>query len=414
MTFELEENYESGVDIKVVGVGGGGNNAVTRMITTNVKDVEFIAINTDKQALLKSTATHMIPIGEKLTKGHGAGANAEIGEKAAKENEEEITNALKGADMVFITAGMGGGTGTGAAPIVAKIAKDMDILTIGIVTKPFAFEGKRRMDAAEKGIERLRSCVDSLVIIPNERLKQISDEPITFANAFAAADDVLRQGVQSISDLITVPGIVNLDFADVCAVMSDAGCAHMGIGSADGKDKAEIAAKMAVSSPLLETSIEGATGLLVNICTSPDIGLDEVEAASKMITDLASPDALVIWGNTFDPSLEDSMKITVIATGFAAPVSETSKISIKDNVRPSRTDDYAKPAISPRDYRDHDDTPARPAAPASKPRDADDDVRTAPAAKKPAPQTAENNDSDGIPESDFDDIMDILKKNKHR
>ena len=388
MTFELEENYENIVNIKVVGVGGGGNNAVNRMISTNVKGVEFICINTDKQALLKSTASHMIPIGEKLTKGHGAGANWEIGEKAAKENEEEIANALKGADMVFVTAGMGGGTGTGAAPVVAKIAKDMDILTIGVVTKPFAFEGKRRMESAEKGIERLRSCVDSLVIIPNERLKQISDEPITFANAFAAADDVLRRGVQSISDLITIPGIVNLDFADVCAVMSDAGCSHMGIGIAEGKDKAEVAAKMAISSPLLETSIEGATGLLVNVYTSPDIGLDEVENAFTMITDLASPDALVICGNTFDSSLEDTMKITVIATGFAAPHNET-KVSVKEAVRHTRSDDYVKPAISPRDYAGRNES-------------AEADTAVADVV----------DGEEVVTESDFDDIMDILKRNK--
>jgi len=331
MAFELEDNLDSVVNIKVVGVGGGGNNAVNRMISSNVKGTEFICINTDKQALLRSNAQRMISIGEKLTKGHGAGANWEIGEKAAEESREEIQEALKGADMVFITAGMGGGTGTGAAPVVAKIAKDMDILTIGIVTKPFGFEGRRRMESAEKGIERLKACVDSLVVIPNERLKQISDEPITVSNAFAAADDVLRLGVQSISDLITVAGMVNLDFADVCSVMSDAGCAHMGVGRGQGADKAEIAAKNAISSPLLETSIEGATGLLINVYTSPNATLDEVESASSFITNLAAPDANIIWGQTFDDSLEDEIKITVVATGFGGVKKEGP--SVKANVQ---------------------------------------------------------------------------------
>ncbi len=325
MPFELDNNYESGVNIKVIGVGGGGNNAVNRMISANIRSVEFIAINTDKQALAKSSATHKIPIGEKITKGHGAGANPEVGARAAEESIEEIKNAISGADMVFITAGMGGGTGTGAAPVVAKIAQEMGILTVGVVTKPFAFEGAKRMTQAEAGIRNFRQYVDSLVIIPNERLKQVSETRITFLNAFEIADGVLSHGVQSISDLINVPGYINLDFADVTSVMKDAGYAHMGVGEATGKDKAELAAKSAISSPLLETSISGAKGILVNITTSPDIGLEDIDVASTLIASEASPDANVIFGVAFDPELEDKMKITIIATGFENKVEEEAQ-----------------------------------------------------------------------------------------
>jgi len=330
MPFELEDNGLSNVNIKVIGVGGGGNNAVNRMIETNVRGVEFIAINTDKQVLMKSSATQKIAIGEKITKGHGAGAKPEIGARAAEESQEEIANAIKGADMVFITAGMGGGTGTGAAPLVAKIAKELNILTVGVVTKPFAFEGRVRMEAAEAGIEKLREFVDSLIIIPNERLKQVSETRLTFANAFAIADDVLRRGVQSISELITVEGIVNLDFADVTAIMKGAGNAYIGMGSAEGKDKAEEAAKLAISSPLLGTSIAGARGIIVSITASPDIGMEEIDAASTMIADEAHPDATIIWGAAFDNTLEDKMNVMVIATGFDnANDSRTAK---KENV----------------------------------------------------------------------------------
>jgi len=316
MPFEFDDNYESGVNIKVIGVGGGGNNAVNRMISSNIRGVDFIVINTDKQALAKSSAQHKIPIGEKITKGQGAGANPEIGARAAEESIEEIKNAISGADMVFITAGMGGGTGTGAAPVVAKIAQEMGILTVGIVTKPFAFEGQKRMTQAEAGIRNFRQYVDSLVIIPNERLKQVSETRITLLNAFEIADGVLSHGVQSISDLINVPGYINLDFADVTSVMNDAGYAHMGVGEATGKDKAELAAKAAISSPLLETSINGAKGILINITSSPDIGLEEVDIASSMIRNEAADDANVIFGVAFDPDMEDKMKITIVATGF--------------------------------------------------------------------------------------------------
>lgn len=302
--------------IKVVGVGGGGNNAVNRMIEENTQGVEFIAINTDRQALNRSNASVKIPIGDKLTRGRGAGANPEIGAKAAEDSADEIKQALVGSDMVFITAGMGGGTGTGAAPVVAKIARELGILSIGIVTKPFAFEGKRRMDAALKGIENFRDSVDSLIIIPNERLKLISENKITFANAFAEADNVLKRGVSSISSLINVPGLVNLDFEDVKAVMQDAGSAHMGVGTATGKEKATEAAKMAISSPLLETSIAGARGIIINVTASPDIALEEMETAAALITDEAHPDATIIWGAALDDTLEDTMSITVVATGF--------------------------------------------------------------------------------------------------
>ena len=315
MAFELDNNFGN-VNIKVIGVGGGGNNAVNRMISANVRGVEFVAINTDRQALARSSAVTKIDIGEKVTKGRGAGANPEIGARAAEESIEEIKKILEGTHMVFVTAGMGGGTGTGAAPIVAKTARDMGILTVGVVTKPFAFEGKVRMTQAEEGIKNLIEVVDSLIIVPNERLKQVSDTRITLINAFEVADDVLRHGVQSVAELITVDGFINLDFADVSAIMLNAGYAHMGVGNATGKEKAELAAKAAISSPLLETSIAGARGIIVSITASPDIGLEEVDVACSMVQSEAHPDANVIFGVAFDPNLEDEMRVTVIATGF--------------------------------------------------------------------------------------------------
>lgn len=316
MPFEIDQQVDEEVKIKVIGVGGGGGNAVDRMVTSGVRNVEFISVNTDRQALNRSQATTKIQIGEKITRGKGAGSKPEVGQKAAEESKEAIAAAIKGTDMVFITAGMGGGTGTGAAPVVAGIARDMGILTVGIVTKPFLFEGRKRMDQAEAGITALREHVDSLVVIPNERLKQVSEQKLTLKNAFVIADDVLRQGAQSISDLIMLPGLVNLDFADVTSVMKDAGYAHMGVGHANGKDKAEKAANMAILSPLLETTIDGASGLIINITSSPDIGLDDIDKASSMITEQANEDANIIWGAAFDENMEDEMKITVIATGF--------------------------------------------------------------------------------------------------
>ena len=315
MAFEIDTQLDDTVQIKVIGIGGGGGNAVDRMIAAGVKGVDFIAVNTDRQALMRSNAMQKVQIGEKVTQRKGAGAKPEVGDKAAQESRETIAELIKDADMVFITAGMGGGTGTGAAPIIAEVARDMGILTVGVVTKPFAFEGRRRMAQAEEGIAALREHVDSLVVIPNERLHLATDEKITLVNAFAIADDVLRQGVQSISDLIKLPGIVNLDFADITAVMKDAGYAHMGVGRASGKDKATQAAQMAISSPLLETSVSGAKGVIINITSSPDIGLDEVTTASEMISDMVDPDANIIWGTAFDESMEDEMSVTVIATG---------------------------------------------------------------------------------------------------
>jgi cell division protein FtsZ len=295
------------------------------MIATNIRGVEFIAANTDSMALRTSNASTKLIIGEKITSGFGAGANPEVGKRSAEESIDEIRQSLEGADMVFITSGMGGGTGTGAAPVVAKVAHEMGILTIGIVTKPFAFEGKKRMVQAELGIDALKEHVDSLIIIPNERLKQVSDTRITLANAFEIADEVLRRGVQSVSELINVPGFVNLDFADVTSIMQDAGYAHMGVGSANGADKAQIAAKAAISSPLLETSIAGATGILVSITASPDIGLEDIDLACTMIANEASEDANVIWGVAFDNELDDEMRITIIATGFSKKESDATR-----------------------------------------------------------------------------------------
>ena len=327
MGFELDNDFDSVVQIKVVGVGGGGGNAVDRMVANGVKCVEFINVNTDKQALLRSQANQKIQIGEKITHGKGAGSKPEVGQKSADESREAISAAIRGSDMIFVTAGMGGGTGTGAAPIVAEIAHDMGILTVGIVTKPFEFEGKRRMEQAEMGISALKNHVDSLVVIPNERLKYVSEQKITLSNAFAVADDVLRQGVQSISDLILLPGVVNLDFADVTAIMNDAGYAHMGVGRGSGKEKAETAANMAISSPLLETEISGAKGVIINITSSPDIGLEEVENASSIIAAQADADANIIWGAAFDDTMEDEMVVTVIATGFATKDAEDTIIN---------------------------------------------------------------------------------------
>ncbi len=314
--YEIDMDDNRVVQIKVIGVGGGGGNAVNRMVKANIKDVEFVAINSDKPALNKSAATHKILIGEKATKGMGAGAKPEVGLKAAEESREAISDILMGSDMVFVTAGMGGGTGTGAAPVVAKMAKDMGILTVGVVTTPFAFEGKKRMLQAQDGINELAQYVDSIMVIPNENLKAVTKEKITLLNAFEIANDVLRQGVQSISDLVNATGLVNCDFADVTEIMHDAGYAHMGVGRAKGKDKAEIAAQQAISSPLLQTSIDGARGVLLNITASTDIGLEEVDAASSVVMEAVNPDCEIIWGVNYDEELEDEMIITVIATRF--------------------------------------------------------------------------------------------------
>ncbi|HBM74371.1 MAG TPA: cell division protein FtsZ [Clostridiaceae bacterium] len=324
---DFDVDADQFASIKVIGVGGGGNNAVNRMINSGLKGVEFISVNTDKQALQMSQASIKIQIGEKLTKGLGAGANPEIGKKAAEESKEQLSEAMKGADMVFITAGMGGGTGTGAAPIVAQAAKELGILTVGVVTKPFMFEGRKRMMQAEKGIEELRSKLDTLVTIPNERLLQVVEKRASILEAFKVADDVLRQGVQGISDLIIVPGLVNLDFADVKTIMVNTGLAHMGVGKGTGDNRAAEAAKQAIHSPLLETSITGATGVLLNITGGPNLGLFEVNEAAELVSQAADPDANIIFGAVIDEKLQDEIRITVIATGFekAPPQKDNAK-----------------------------------------------------------------------------------------
>ena len=314
----MENEVQSGVaNIKVVGVGGGGNSVVNRMVDANIKGIEFIAINTDKQALSLSKASRKIQIGEKLTRGLGAGANPDIGKCSAEESKAEIAEALKGADMVFVTAGMGGGTGTGAAPIVAETSKEMGILTVAVVTKPFPFEGKRRTLQAEAGIEELRQCVDTLIVIPNEKLLQVVEKQTSIVEAFRMSDDVLRQGVQGISDLITIPGLVNLDFADVKTIMLNAGIAHIGIGRASGDHRAQEAARQAIHSPLLETSIEGAGGVLINVTGGRDLGLLEINEAAELVQKSVDPEANIIFGAVIDESIENEIVITVIATGFS-------------------------------------------------------------------------------------------------
>ena len=316
MGFEFEQGLDNVVNIKVIGVGGGGGNAVNRMVENGVQGVEFVSINTDMQALNYSQATTKIQIGEKLTKGQGAGANPEIGRKAAEESKDQIAAALANTNMVFITAGMGGGTGTGAAPVVAQIARELGILTVGGVTKPFNFEGKKRMGNAEKGIAELKKNVDTLVIIPNQRLLSIIDKKTTLTEAFRKADEILLQGVQGIADLISKPGVINLDFADVRTIMANRGIAHMGIGRASGENKAEVAAKMAIQSPLLETTIEGAKHILINFSGDMNLGLMETEEAAELIREAIDPEAEIIFGTTLNEELNDEVVVTVIATGL--------------------------------------------------------------------------------------------------
>jgi len=338
---EFDVDMEQFAKIKVIGVGGGGNNAVNRMIEGNLSGVDFVAINTDKQALQASDAEYKIQIGEKLTKGLGAGADPKIGTKAAEESRDEIFEALQGNDMVFLTAGMGGGTGTGAMPIVAEIAKELGVLTVGVVTKPFAFEGRTRMKNALAGIESLRKNVDTLVTIPNDRLLQIAGKNTSIIEAFNIADDVLKQGVKGIADLITVPGEINLDFSDVKTIMSDSGLAHMGIGTAEGEDRAVEAAKKAIHSPLLETTINGAKGVLINITAGPSLGLFEANAAATVVHDAVDEDANVIFGAVIDENMKDMIKVTVIATGFSPDnrEDEEEKFNLKQktNVETNKT-----------------------------------------------------------------------------
>ena len=371
----MAENFvDRVVKIKVIGVGGAGNNVINRMIDAGVDGVEFVAVNTDKQDLNKSICRNKLQIGEKLTGGMGAGSKPEIGKKSAEESRAAISKALEGTDMVFITAGMGGGTGTGAAPIVADLAHEAGILTVGVVTKPFKFEGANRMRQAEQGIADLKGKVDSLIIIPNDRLKYVTDQKITFANAFGIADDVLKQAVTSISELVGFSQnvIINLDFADVSAVMKDAGRAHMGVGTASGREKAEQAATTAVSSPLLETSINGAKGVLINVTGSVDIGLEEVEQAATLVQQAVHPDALTIFGATFDESLDDEIRVTVIATGF-----DEGNMILEEE----------KPAEQPA-------------------------ASNAPAAPLPLEQTEEEKNAEAEVDRSFDAILEIFNKNK--
>lgn len=335
LDFDMNSIFQN-ARIKVVGCGGGGGNAVNRMIEDGLKNVEFIVVNTDNQALRLSKAESKIQIGEKLTRGLGAGANPEIGEKAAEESKDMIKDAIQGAELVFITAGMGGGTGTGAAPVVAEIAKSLGILTVGVVTKPFPFEGRKRMIQADMGIANLMSKVDTLVTIPNERLLTMVDKKTSLLEAFKKADDVLRQGVQGISDLITIPGIVNRDFADVKAIMSDRGLAHMGIGRGTGENRAIEAAKQAISSPLLETSIIGATGVLMNVTGGPDLSLHEIHEAGNMVQESTDEDAVFMFGAVIDEDLKDEIRVTLIATGFEGSTNKRVSDILKEEILSSK------------------------------------------------------------------------------
>ncbi len=365
MAKTIESGPDNVVTIKVVGIGGAGNNVVNRMVKSGTQGVEFVSINTDKPALSISAADQKVQIGEKLTHGQGAGANSDVGKKAAEESRNNIAQILENTDMVFIAAGMGGGTGTGASPVVADIAREQGILTVGVVTKPFSFEGKRRMDQANEGISNLLSKVDALLIIPNDRLKHATDQKLTFANAFEIADDVLLQAVNSISELIKNTGFINLDFADVTAIMKDAGYAHMGVGHAAGKGKAEEAARAAVSSPLMETSINGARGVLVNITGSMDIGLDDVEAAASLVQEAAHPDANIIFGATFDETMDDEMRVTVIATRFDEKPTNSYKNPDRRAVDPASLFSGEKKAAEPAPQTQPAPEPARePAKPA--------------------------------------------------
>ena len=401
MDFRAEAGPENVVTLKVVGVGGAGNNVVNRMVKAGTQGVEFIAINTDKQALAVSNADQKLQIGEKMTHGQGAGSDPEVGKRSAEESRNNIAKCIEDADMVFITAGMGGGTGTGAAPTVAEIAREAGVLTVGVVTKPFKFEGKRRMDQANAGIKELLGRVDSLLIIPNDRLKFATDQKVTLANAFEIADDVLLQAVTSISDLIKNTGFINLDFADVTCIMKNAGFAHMGVGRAAGKGKAEEAARMAVASPLMETSINGARGVLINITGSADMDLEDVETAASLVQEAAHPEANIIFGATFDDTLEDEIRVTVIATGFEdATLNAEAGVEVQIPAQPVNA-----PAF----------TPVRPASNRERPQGlftgaAEKAAAAQPAAQPavPAAQAPAQGTKSGTEEDPFDSIFKIF------
>lgn len=392
MNFILDDEIQYEINIKVVGVGGGGGNAINRMADSGIQGVELIAMNTDSQILKYSRATYKLQLGDKLTRGLGAGGDPEKGRRAAEESKEEISAALKGANMVFVTAGMGGGTGTGAAPIVAEVAKEQGILTVAIVTKPFSFEGRRKMRVAEQGIAELRKHVDSIIVIPNDRLKLLeTDEPITLANAFDMADNILRQGVQCISDVINVPGIINLDFADVESVMRNMGYAHMGVGRGSGKDKARIAATAAIDSPLLETKIDGAKGIILNIIASADIDLNDVELAANMFKEAADSEANIIWGVAFSDEMDDEMSITAIATGF-------------DEMLAQPTPPAPVVTSAPKEEKPVEEAPKAEAP-----------VEKKPAEPEPENKAAATQDTSAWSIEDFDDFIKILQnKNSPR
>lgn len=382
----MAEYPQSGADIKVAGTGGGGVNAVQRMIDVGLRGVEFIAINTDAQALVLSEADTKLEIGRELTRGLGAGADPEIGRKAAEDSEEAIQEALEGADMVFVTAGEGGGTGTGAAPVVARIARSLGALTIGVVTRPFTFEGRRRSAQAEAGIEALRKEVDTLIVIPNDRLLTISDRNVSVVEAFKSADEVLRSGVQGITDLISTPGMINLDFADVKSVMQDAGTALMGIGSAVGEDRAVKAAEAAIASPLLEASIEGAHGVLLSIQGGTDLGLFEVNEAARLVQEAAHPEANIIFGTVIDSNLGDECRITVIAAGFDVPKSETQA---------------ASPAVATQEATPASDSPAQEAEESPAPATEAEPAPAAPPVPESLPEERTKNFDNNIEIPDF-------------
>ena len=394
--FTLETEDERTTNIKVVGVGGAGGNAVNRMVEDGVEGVEFIAVNTDKQVLNISKADLTIQIGIKSSQGHGAGGNPEMGMKAAEENREEIAAALQGTDLLFITAGMGGGTGTGAAPVVAQIAREMNILTIAVVTKPFGYEGRRRMNYALQGIEMLKEQVDSLVVIPNDRIREVIDpKKASMKQAFEEADNVLKQGISSISNLISTSGYVNLDFEDLCSVIRNAGLAHMGMGAASGEDMAEKAAAMAISSPLLDTSIEGAKAVIVNITASPDMLFSDADHVSQMIQQAVDEEAIIFWGIVYDETLENEMRVTVIATGFDR---EPGSVSVSEAAaKPAPNSTGSTAAAGTKSVKSEESTVSK-TSPFETP------VRKE--TVKEAPASSSNN----VDDLDFDSLLSIFNK----
>ena len=408
--------------IKVIGVGGAGTNAVNRMIESGLQGVDFIAVNTDKQALTLSKAPTKVQIGDKLTKGLGAGANPEVGKHAAEESREEISNFIKGADLVFVTCGMGGGTGTGAAPVIAELARDMGILTIGVVSKPFLFEGRQRMKNAEAGIERLKANVDTLVVVPNDRLLSVVTKGTSVTEAFRIADDTLRQGIQGISDLIAVPNLINLDFADVRTVMEARGLAHMGIGVGKGENRMVDAARQAISSPMLETSIDGARAVLINITGGPDTSIIDINEAAQMITQAADPEANIIFGAGIDENLEDEVRITVIATGFESnPFGSTAKAepekTAEKAAEPERTETTAPRRERMIELEDENDTPVSPiferrANRAPRPSREEMERRAQPAQRRPRVYQDGAGDDNRIRRGFTPDTPSFLKRNK--